>query len=355
MRILITSPAPMYSTFDVFAGYAKALRALGHDVTTFDYHKVARFYNICLSAWNQQDDKVEMPTTASRVLAAEQVVVSAVSAVPDVVLIVTALSLHRRAFHLLDKLCLPTALLLTESPYEDDLQAKVMSKGSIDLAFTNERTSAQRLAAETGVETVYLPHAYDQDRHYPRDVGAGYKTDVFFHGTLWPKRRELMSSLKDLPCRVKVGGIWPCTDGEYNEEHGPDEIIDNEDMARWYSGTRVALNHHRQFCTTNDDGEQYLANGDAESLGPRAYEIAACGAFQLCDDTRAELGDVFGDTVATYSDADDLRAQVEYYLANDTERRDMAQAARQRVTGCTFEARAESVLVPALKTIASRR
>jgi spore maturation protein CgeB len=355
MRILITSPGPMYSTFDVYAGYAKALRKLGHDVRAFEYHKRLRFYNICLSAWGQQEESLNVPPNASQILAAEQVVVEAVDCVPDVVLIVTAMSMHRRAFELLDRLCLPTALLLTESPYEDELQAKVVRKGGVDLTFTNERTSAEALEEATGVETIYLPHAYDPERHKPLDVGPGYQTDVFFHGTLWPKRKRLMNSLDGLPCCIKVGGIWPHADNKKDATHNINSVIDNADMAKWYSGTKVALNHHREFCMVGEEGERYLERGGAESLGPRAYEIAACGALQLCDDTRAELDDIFGDSVATYADADDLRSKVEYYLEHDLERQEMAREARERVRDCTFEARAESILVPALETIALRR
>jgi len=105
-----------------------------------------------------------------------------------------------------------------------------------------------------------------------------------------------------------------------------------------------------------EDGEQvYLDRHEAQSLGPRAYEIAACGAFQLCDDKRTELWSVFGDSVATYSDADDLRDQVTYYLKHDRERQEMAQEARARVEGCTFQDRAREIVIPALKTIALHR
>jgi spore maturation protein CgeB len=354
VRILITAPGPTYSTFDVFAGYTKALRALGHEVYTFDHHKWLRFYDITLGQWQLLKPELELPMDAARVIAAEHVVIEAVDRVPDAVLIVTAMGMHRRGFELLDRLCLPTAVLLTESPYEDRVQAQVMRKGGIDLAFTNERTSAPRLRAETGIETVYLPHAYDPERHKPRIVDTEYKSDVFFWGTLWPKRKALLEALSGLP-RTKLGGIWPYAKDREEADANIDNVIANEDMPLWYSGTKIALNHHREFCTVADDAERYLDRGEAESLGPRAYEIAACGAFQLCDDTRAELGDIFGDSVATYADADDLLDKVRYYLEHDRERHAMAQEARRRVQRCTFEARAESIVVPALEQIATRR
>jgi spore maturation protein CgeB len=108
------------------------------------------------------------------------------------------------------------------------------------------------------------------------------------------------------------------------------------------------LNHHRTFVGV-DGVEIHIAPGTAWSIGPRAFEIAACGAFQLCDDTRPELAEVFGDTVATYSSAEDLRNQIGYYLAHDDEREEMAWRSYCRVQGCTFEARAREIVIPVLE------
>jgi len=343
MRILLTYPGPTYSTYDVAAGYERALTALGHEVHSFNHHGWIRFYDVTLAQWQLYAPETDLPLTAGRVLAAEHVVIEAVDVVPDVILIVTAMGMHRRAFDLLGKLGLPMAVLLTESPYEDLMQALVLEKGHTSLAFTNERTSTERLEAESGIETIYLPHAYDAERHYPRSVNGDYQSDVFFWGTMWPRRSELLASLEGLP-HIKVGGIWPYAKSRDEIEKSEKQIIGNEDMPLWYSGARIALNHHREFCTLAEDEEKYLEHGQAESLGPRAYEIAACGAFQLCDDTRAELRDVFGDSVATYAGAEDLRDKVDYYLTHNRERQEMAQEARERVQGCTFEQRARSIV-----------
>lgn len=349
---MLTYPGPAYSTFDVAAGYDDALRALGHEVHSYNHHGWLKFYDVVLRQWQLYDPEAGLPMTAPRVLAAEHVVIQAVDVVPDVILIVTAMGMHRRAFDLLGRLGIPMAVLLTESPYEDIVQTLVLQKGNVSLAFTNERTSAERLEKDSGIKTLYLPHAYDDARHFPRVVNDNYRTDVFFWGTLWPKRAALLELVRELPYNVKAGGIWPYANNRDEAEESVSNIINNNEMPLWYSGTRVALNHHREFCTVAEDVEQYLDRGEAESLGPRAYEIAACGAFQLCDDTRAELRDVFGDSVATYADAEDLRDKAAYFLAHDAEREEMAREARERVQGCTFRRRAEEIVMPALETIA---
>src|SRR4030065_2583401 len=96
-------------------------------------------------------------------------------------------------------------------------------------------------------------------------------------------------------------------------------LVDNAELIKYYCGTKIALNHHRTIVGKDSRGEE-LHIDQAYSLGPRAYEIAACGAFQLCDDTRPELQEVFGDSVATYRDGGDLRDKIAYYLSHDDER-----------------------------------
>ena len=127
------------------------------------------------------------------------------------------------------------------------------------------------------------------------------------------------------------------------------DALDNEELASRYAQTKIALNHHRTIISGGDEGEKHIERNQAYSLGPRAYEIAACGAFQLCDDTRPEIFEVFGDSVATYSGADDLKNKVDYYLTHESERREMAAVSHERVQGCSFVDRAAEVVIPAIE------
>jgi len=355
VRVLLVYPGPLFSTFDVARGYDQALKdAEDVEVYSFYHHDWLKFYGNVFGA-NTPGGISTKANLSALLMASERVIVAAAGFVPEVVLVVSGTMLHRRVYDLLAQLCLPVAVLLTESPYEDGTHINMIKAAHIDLAFTNERTSAERLAETTGIPAVYLPHAYDPRRHRPMDVSKEYESDVFFHGTLWPDRKQLFASLNGLPYHIISNGIELGQKGEALADDMMAQTIDNTEMVRFYNGTRIALNHHRGFCTVDESQEYYLDDGEAESLGPRAFEIAACGAFQLCDDTRAELHDVFGDSVATYADAEDLRDQVIYYLEHDTERQEMARAARERVRGCTFADRARDIVIPALESIAIRR
>ena len=66
---------------------------------------------------------------------------------------------------------------------------------------------------------------------------------------------------------------------------------------------------------------------------------------------RPELAEVFGESVPAFHDATDLQSEIEYYLAHDDVRRDMANEAYQRVQHCTFENRAREILIPAIEEV----
>jgi len=335
VKILLVYPGASWSPYDVATGYEAALRSLGHEVVTFDYHLEYGFFKRYL-AWLCEHRGLTFPKDGAMIRASAQMVISCLDYNPDLILNVMGVALHRRAYIHAHLLGIPMALILTESPYMDDHQANIISKGFVRLVFTNDKTSVEPLHEATGVPAVYLPHSYDPARHYPHQVGEELQTDVFFYGTLWPGRKALLDSVDWGQYRAYVGGA------RFDPGNEAPKVIRNDGMALWYSGTRIALNHHRTIAT---DGGTVP---DAYSLGPRAYEIAGCGAFQLCDDARPELAEVFGDSVATYSDGPDLRAKVDYYLAHDEERQEMAAEAHRRVQPCSFLHRAREILMPAI-------
>ena len=351
MRILLVYPGHSACTYDVAAGYEWALEACGCEVRAFNYHSALAFYQKALGWWRDENPDFWPDKNAYLVLASERVIVDVIDYVPDVALIVSGFALHRRAYELLHRLDIPTVLLFTESPYQDEQQAVILSKGHVAAAFTNDKQSAGWLEDETDVRTTYLPHAYDPGLHYPANVSAFWRSDVFFHGTLWPERKELLEKLEDLP-NARISGIDPHITDVDDADEVLENTLDNGDLAQHYRGTKIALNHHRTFIGVHGNGKQrHIDNGAAYSLGPRAYEIAACGTFQLCDNARPELREVFGDSVAVYRDASDLKDKINHYLRHDAEREAMAREAMKRVQNCTFEMRAKNIVIPILTEV----
>jgi spore maturation protein CgeB len=350
MRILVVYPGHAHSTIDVAVGYEDALRELGHEVHGYNYHNSLSFYMGSLDYWEKTNPDFKRMDGDFLILASERLAVEAIDFVPDVVLVVCGMALHRRGYELIDRLALPIFIMFTESPYADETQAQVgLRAPGIRGLFVNDKSSIKRIWDETDIESEYLPHSYDPKKHY---VYPGQKNrDVYFHGTLWPERMTIFSKLIESKngYNIHIDGIDPAISVEDYEENGVN-TVPNEELARNYSLSRISINHHRTLMGVTDDGTQQHIR-TAYSLGPRAYEIAACGGFQLCDDDRPELREIFGDTVATYSGSDNLLEQVTYYLRHEDEREAMAEQAREKVLACTFKDRAEKILVPFIEEV----
>ncbi|MCA9911522.1 MAG: glycosyltransferase family 1 protein, partial [Anaerolineae bacterium] len=74
----------------------------------------------------------------------------------------------------------------------------------------------------------------------------------------------------------------------------------------------------------------------------RLFETAAAGIFQITDE-RPGVREWFtpGENIVTYSDEDDLREKVAYYLAHDDERTRIATAGQAHVYSAhSYDARA---------------
>lgn len=342
MRIFLSYPGPRHSTFDVARGYEKALKKAGHTVGSFYYHDFLSFYEGAYSYWEEHNPDYARSIEDHVRAASNHVVLEVIKFVPQVILIVAGGALHRNAYDLLHRLDIPMVLMLTESPYIDNTQTVIVNVGHISAVLTNDRNSVVSLNDATCKPVYYLPHSFDPEIHYPGvEDEAEYQSDIFFHGTLWPEREALLrEALEGLPYDTRLSGYTLEDALEIQQCH----LIDNDELARFYRGTRIALNHHREY---TNDGTIF----DAYSLGPRAFEIAACGAFQLSDASRPELDDVFGDTVAIYHDSDDIRAQIRYFMNLPADRRDMARAAMKKVSGCTFDNRATEIVIPVLQEV----
>jgi len=347
LTVLIVYPGHAIATVDIAVGYSNALKRLGHQVVEFVYHEQLAFYGQALRGWAEMQPGFVYPQSAPLVLASQQVAPLLLNTAPDVVLVVGGMVLHRSAWQYCDQLGIPVALLLTESPYMDAQQARIVAQSPVALTFTNDYASVDVLRTATGKRIEYLPHSFDATRHYPGP--SGHETDLFFYGTIWPERARLLEQVRAWACRqdgwrVDIDGVTKGEDGQWDGQPRT-----NAQLTDAYRGARIALNHHRTIASKEGGTETHIVQ--AYSLGPRAYEIAACGAFQLCDDTRPELAAVFGDSVPTYHDAADLCAKVAHYLTHEDERRALARLALQRVQGCSFERRAQDILLPAIERL----
>lgn len=339
MRILLVYPGHAFSTVDVAIGYEAALRELGQEVLAFNYHNSLSYHMVALTEWSKRNPSFTFSKWDLLKIACESLVVQAVEFVPDVCLIVGGFALHPVTPKLIGgRLNVPIALLLTESPYLDKDQADMAKH--VPLVFTNERNSLEWLRKHNE-HTFYLPHSFNPAVHHPQEVNGDYETDVLFWGTMYPERAEVFNAVDWSGVNARIEGC-KLVDGT------AENAIDNGELAKFYCGTKIALNPHRTIIGVDIDAKEttHIGKFDAWSLGPRTYEIAGCGAFQIADDSRGELREVFGDSVETFAGPEELEEKVRYYLSHSKQREAKAEEARERVQQCAFVERAREILVP---------
>ena len=320
MKILFVWPCVTFSVWDVARGYRNALGKILGETNIQDYYLDKRI------AYHQRAIPVEAQNeTVLAKYASETVLNEALYFQADLVIIVSGLNFHPIGLWLLERAGIKTITIMTESPYNDDSQADWASVFPEMQIVTTERTSAKEYGWE------YIPHAYDPQVHCPMKSDKELECDVLLVGTGWPERQRILEKVNWEGIKLKLFGLWPNMD-KYNvlNQFHTSGMIDNVDLPRYYASAKICLNIHRGHET-------------AESMNPRAYEIAACGAYQICD-TRQEVSEMFGESVPVIKTAALLDYEIRWALSHPQERIARAQESRKRILSHTFEPRARALL-----------
>lgn len=343
MRLLLCQPGADWSTADVYSGYEAAFKALGHDVGTYNLNiRLLRAGEWLKWMWRRSGRPDERPTVADEAwTASRDLVTSALYGDVDWVVVFSGSYLHPDALIMLKRAGKRIALILTESPYEDDRQARVLPYA--DVAWTNERTSAVRLR-RANPNVLYLPHSFDPVRHYPQHAPdlTVPAHDVVFVGTGFQERLEILSSVDWEGLGIDLGlyGSFELLGSRSRLRRyirgGP---TDNARTAALYRRAKIGLNLHRRSTAYSRTAPRI---DQAESMNPRAVELAACGLFHISD-RRAEVVETFGDLVPTFDAPDELPRLVRRWLDDDAGRQAIARDLPSRVERMTFRRRAEHI------------
>lgn len=353
MKILAVSPVPQYATWDVWQGQVAGLRACGADVLSWNYSRT----------WTLFSDFREMMVVTGRarfpgpnpeVLAGERIIMTALDEDVDLVYFVAAMHTAGVTIERLRKLGIKTAACFTESPYDDAMQLPFAEL--FDYCFIMDSMSLPRFR-EANPRTFYVGHAYDPERHKPN--GQEKDIDCIFITTLFPSRISYLEQTDwsgvDLHLYGIVSGLK--TDSPLRPfVHGA--AMDNSSTVKLYQRSRVGIQMHRTDTVDQTRAQRDVKRGkrrgvlgavpvenlQAHSIGPRSYELAACGVFQVSDDTRPELREVFGDTVPTFGSPGELGSLLRRYLDDPVGREKLAVEQHEAVRPYTFEARMRTVL-----------
>jgi len=345
LRLLVVHPGATWATADVFWGLVHGLKY--HDVDVVPYRLDQRFAaSKAALYWLWRTKKKTEPTLAEP-NAADLSYHASIGALEmalrhhvDVVVVVSAMLLHPDVLIMMKEAHLKVVVLFTESPYDHAAEMRVAKL--VDGGWTNERCVVQEFR-KVNPCFGYLPHGWDPLVHRtdtPIDESVPAH-DVVFVGTAFQERVRWFNSIDWTGINLGLYGGWDkarlnkqvrrCVQG------GP---IENERAVLLYRRAKIGLNLYR---TSQGWGPDAPSISHAESINPRAYELAACGTFFLSDH-RSESTEVFGDCVPLFRSPIEAAALIRRWLADDAGRQQMAA----RLPACVAEAswiyRARTVL-----------
>lgn len=382
MRLLIVHPGADWSVSDLFDGYAAAFRTLGHDVGVYNLSaRIEVAHGWLHYCWRKAGRAETRPGPVETIYRASLDVVNA-ALIGDVdwVFVISGMYLHPDALIMLRRAGRRVALLLTESPYEDDRQIRVARLA--DVVFTNERTSVRSLGA-VNPNVYYLPHAYDPKRHRPAPreeggaIGAQVRCrpsgdtlsrrgspeaaaeccasseprsqpgdssipahDVVFVGTGFQERLDILGAVDWAGIDLGLYGTYELMGSRSKlRQFVRGKVVSNEFAAALYRRAKIGLNLYRQSVHYHRDSPRITT---AESVNPRALELAACGVFTISD-YRPEVEEVFGGLVPTFTTPQQLQKLLSFWLADETGRQTLASGLPGRVARSAFYHRAKSI------------
>ena len=346
LRVLLAHPGATWSTYDVYEGLLFGLRHLGCWVQP--YRLDQRIISSTKSLWalhrvrKREDPETPKPTHDHIFYDAGIGILEAALRIQvDVVVIVSAMYLHPNVLLRLREAHIRVFILFTESPY--DIEKELLVAPLVDGGWTNERTSVADFR-KVNPHFGYLPHAWHPDKHhvFERESDAGiHSHDVVFVGTGWGERIAWFNAIDWTGIDLGLYGTWDKrTLNKQVRGAVVDQQIDNERAAALYRRAKIGINLYRKSKGWSRNAPQI---DRADSLSPRAYELAACGSFHISE-YRAEVREVFGGLVPTFSTPTEAAAVIRLWL-NDPEGR--ARVA-EHLPACVAEAswvnRAKTVL-----------
>jgi spore maturation protein CgeB len=344
---MLIHPGATWSTADVEAGLRYGLQQLGVEVIAYRLdERIEQAGKYLWARWRQlKKSRPDLPKPSQADMlyqASVGVLEMALRKQVDVVLIVSAMLFHPDVIVMMKQVPrFKVTVLFTESPYDHDEEVRVAAM--VDGCWTNERTCVadfRRVNPAAG----YLPHGWHPLKHGVDTtyLGAVPAHDVVFVGSGFAERVDWFNAIDWTGINLGLYGTWKglglkksllaCVAGAQ---------VENQYAAALYQRAKIGLNLYRTHKGWGRNRQRITTT--AESLSPRAYELAACGAFHLSD-SRAEVREVFGDLVPTFTTPTEAAALIRLWLADPAGRARVAAALPAAVAEASWTERAKIVL-----------
>lgn len=331
MTILVVSPGAAYSTADVDAGLRYGLEQQGIQVVRYRLtERIARSRRWLYEAWRsarRRNPTITKPTTADVFYqAGEGALAMALRHNVDIVLVVSAMFLHPDIIILMRRAGLCVVALLTEAPY--DLAQETKIAALVNACWTTERTAVPAFR-QVNRHVRYLRHGWHPAIHQPQASGPpGH--DVVFVGSGFKERIDWLSAVDWSGIDLGLYGHWTLPAHHPLRPFVKGGLTSPDQTTDLYRRARLGLNLYR-------------ASSSAESLNPRAYELAACGVCHVST-PRREVEETFGALVPTAAQPADAARIIRRLLADDDRRRSIAHTLPTTVADASWTDRAAEVV-----------
>lgn len=198
----------------------------------------------------------------------------------------------------------------------------------VDAFFVLQRDAFFQELKKLGLKNyAFLPLAADPEVYRPLELSPAelkqYGAAVSFVGAGYRNRRSFFQGLLEFDFKI-WGSDWDLNSPlrPYIQNRGA--RVSEEEAVKIFNASKINLNLHS---SPYHEG----INPDGDYLNPRVFDLAAAGAFQLVD-WRSQLPEFFvpDKEVATFTSLLEAREKLDYYLAHEEERLEVAQRGRER-------------------------
>jgi len=337
MRILVVGYKSWFGAWT--ESTVSALKALGHTVQVFHYedqtYSLKNRAIIQLTRLSRSVSKI-----VNKLSRIQQRLVDLVEDFrPELVLVLKGDTLESETLKAIKQQKVLLAVWWVDDPFTFPDAVETFS--FYDAFFVFETEYLPRLRQLPIAHIDFLPNAYAADVFYPRQLTPGemqsYQCDVAFVGSYYPPREEMFKELKNINVAIWGPGSWerqPAVQKYVDIDQAfRGRILPIQEAAKLYSRATICLNHHHR---------QIKYNG----LNLRAFEILACGGFELLDHRPGfDALLTANKEVVYYHSFDEIGSLVEYYLSHPVERQEIARAGYERVIKeHSFQNRLEKII-----------
>lgn len=213
-----------------------------------------------------------------------------------------------------------TVFWATEDPYEQDANYRIAD--DFDVVFSCDRWGHNFYQRDL---VFHLPLAASPSLHYmPIEENVEKTIDVLFCGVAFTSRkdivRNLLPVLRNLNIKI-VGPGW----GELGIGFS-DARIEKSQLVELYRRSKLVLNLGRSLHFEN---KRFVIA--PSTPGPRTFEAALAGAFQVFHEDTHELRRYYNaDEIPVFSNRIDFERLVEKYIGDDEARLAMSRKAQAR-------------------------